>query len=127
MKLEHIALNLPEPKAAAAWYAENLGLKIVKATDAAPFVHFLADDGGSMLEFYRNPAAEPPDYAEIIPFTLHLAFATEDILATHEQLLAAGAAATGDVEMTPAGDQIVFLRDPWGVALQLVSRKAPLL
>ncbi len=127
MKLEHIALNLPEPKAAAAWYAENLGLKIVKATDAAPFVHFLADDGGSMLEFYRNPAAEPPDYAEISPFTLHLAFATEDILATHEQLLAAGAAATGDVETTPAGDQIVFLRDPWGVALQLVSRKAPLL
>ncbi len=127
MKLEHIALNLPEPKAAAAWYAENLGLKIVKATDAAPFVHFLADDGGSMLEFYRNPAAEPPDYAEINPFTLHLAFATEDILATHEQLLAAGAAATGDVETTPAGDQIVFLRDPWGVALQLVSRKAPLL
>lgn len=127
MKLEHIALNLPEPKAAAAWYAENLGLKIVKATDAAPFVHFLADDGGSMLEFYRNAAAEPPDYAEMSPFTLHLAFATEDILATHEQLLAAGAAAVGDVETTPAGDQIVFLRDPWGVALQLVSRKEPLL
>ncbi len=127
MKLEHIALNLPEPKAAAQWYAENLGLKIVKATDTAPFVHFLADDGGSMLEFYLNPAAESPDYAEMSPFTLHLAFTTDDILATHEKLRAAGAAAAGDVETTPAGDQIVFLRDPWGVALQLVSRKETLL
>ena len=25
MKLEHVALNLPDPQAAAAWYAENLG------------------------------------------------------------------------------------------------------
>ena len=123
MKLEHIALNLPEPQAAARWYAENFGLSVVRESDASPFVHFLADDGGSMLEFYRNPAAEPSDYAEMSPFTLHLAFTTEDILATHEKLRAAGAVAAGEVETTPAGDQIVFLRDPWGVAVQLVSRK----
>lgn len=79
-----------------------------------------------MLEFYKNPAAEPPDYARISPFILHLAFATEDIIAAHERLLAAGAAVAGAVETTPVGDQIVFLRDPWGVALQLVSRKGPL-
>lgn len=127
MKLEHIALNLPDPQAAAAWYAENLGLRIVKANGNAPFEHFLADEGGSVLEFYNNPAAERPNYAAMNPFTLHLAFATEDIIAAHERLLAAGAAAAGAVETTPVGDQIVFLRDPWGVALQLVSRKVPLL
>lgn len=127
MKLEHVALNLPDPKAAAAWYAENLGLRIVKANDAAPFEHFLADDGGSVLEFYNNPAAELPDYAAMNPFTLHLAFTADDIAATYENLLGAGATTAGEMVTTPVGDQIVFLRDPLGVALQLVSRRKPLL
>jgi hypothetical protein len=29
--------------------------------------------------------------------------------------------------MTPAGDELVMLRDPWGVALQLVKRAQPML
>ena len=126
MKLEHVALNLPDPQAAAAWYAENLGLTIVKVNNAEPFIHFLADDGGGMLEFYSNPRGAVPDYASMSPFTLHLAFATDDITAGWERLLAAGATAAGELETTPAGDQIVFLRDPWGVSLQLVSRRTSL-
>ncbi len=126
MKLEHVALNLPDPQAAAAWYAENLGLTIVKANNAEPFIHFLADDAGGMLEFYSNPRGAVPDYASMSPFTLHLAFATDDITAGWERLLAAGATAAGELETTPAGDQIVFLRDPWGVSLQLVSRRTSL-
>jgi glyoxylase I family protein len=127
MKLEHVAVNLSDPQAAAAWYAEHLGLRIVKETSAAPFVHFLADEGGSMLEFYSNPAGNLPDYAAMSPFTLHLAFTVGDIEAAFERLLAAGATAAGELEHTPAGDQIVFLRDPWGLTLQLVRRRAPLL
>jgi len=127
MKLEHVALNLPDPKAAATWYAENLGLRLVKANDAAPFEHFLADGGGGVLEFYDNPAAERPDYAAMNPFTLHLAFTADDITATRESLLGAGATTAGEITTTLGGDRIVFLRDPWGVALQLVSRKTPLL
>lgn len=126
MKLEHVALNLPDPRAAAAWYAENLGLHIVKAGDAAPFAHFLADEGEGMLEFYRNAAGELPDYASLSPFTLHLAFATDDVEGTRQKLLDAGATVAGEIETTPVGDRIVFLRDPWGVALQLVRRREPL-
>ena len=126
MKLEHIALNLPDPRAAAAWYAENLGLTILKANSAEPFIHFLAADGGGMLEFYNNSRGTLPDYASMSPFTLHLAFAADDITAAWERLLAAGATAAGEIETTPAGDQIVFLRDPWGVSLQLVSRRVPM-
>ena len=122
MNLEHVAVNLPDPQAAAAWYAENLGLKLVKASDAAPFAHFLADEGGSMLEFYNNPGGAVPDYASMSPFTLHLAFSADDIKADWERLLSAGATAAGEIETTPAGDRLVFLRDPWGVSMQLVSR-----
>ena len=126
MKLEHTALNLPDPQAAAAWYAENLGLTILKANSAEPFIHFLADDAGGMLEFYSNSGGAIPDYASMSPFTLHLAFSADNITAVWEQLLAAGATAAGEIETTPAGDQIVFLRDPWGVSLQLVSRRTAL-
>ena len=126
MKLEHAALNLPDPHATAHWYAENLGLRIVKENENTPFEHFLADDAGVMLEFYNNPAGELPDYAAMSPFTLHLAFTATDLDADYERLLGAGATAAGDVTTTPAGDHIVFLRDPWGVSLQLVSRAKPL-
>ena len=43
------------------------------------------------------------------------------------RLLAAGATTAGDVTITPTGDEMTFLRDPWGLALQLVKRGAPLM
>jgi len=46
---------------------------------------------------------------------------------TRERLLAAGARSAGEVVVTPAGDEMTFLRDPWGVALQLERRATPLL
>lgn len=126
MKLEHAALNVPDPQGTARWYAENLGLRVVKANDKAPYEHFLADEAGMILEFYTNPAGELPDYAAMSPFTLHLAFTAPDLDADRERLLGAGATAAGEVTTTPAGDRLVFLRDPWGVSLQLVSRSRPL-
>ena len=36
MTLEHLALNVPDPTAAAAWYAENLGLRVAKVIPGAP-------------------------------------------------------------------------------------------
>ena len=44
-----------------------------------------------------------------------------------DRLLAAGAKTAGDVTLTPSGDEMTFLRDPWGVALQLVKRATPLM
>lgn len=126
MKLEHIALNLPDPRAAASWYAEQFGLKIIKADTTAPFVHFLSDEGGSLLEVYSNAGGAVPDYAAQSPFTLHLAFSVDDLEATRDQLLQNGATPAGEPQDTPAGDRLLFLRDPWGVALQLVKRNKPL-
>jgi uncharacterized glyoxalase superfamily protein PhnB len=127
MILEHIAFNLADPVSAAAWYAEHLGMRVVVANHEPPFIHFLADEGGSMIELYSNPADAVPDYAAMSPFTLHLAFAVEDMAQTHERLLMAGATAEGAIATTPAGDLLAFLRDPWGTPLQLVRRRTPLL
>jgi glyoxylase I family protein len=127
MFIEHMALNVPEPAKAAQWYAQNLGMRIVRSSDQAPFMHFVADEAGKgVIEFYCNPVAPLPDYPAMHPITLHIAFAVEDMAATRARLLAAGAAAVDEIATTPAGDQLVFLRDPWGVVLQLVKRAKPL-
>jgi hypothetical protein len=46
---------------------------------------------------------------------------------TREHLLAAGVRSAREVVVTPAGDEMTFLRDSWGVTLQLVRRATLLL
>jgi glyoxylase I family protein len=125
--VEHFALNVPDPVAAAAWYTEHLGLRVLRSLPDAPFTHFLADGSGRVVvELYRQNAPVP-DYPAMNPFVFHIAFVAADVRGTLARLLAAGASAAGDVTVTPAGDEMVFLRDPWGVPLQLVRRARPLL
>lgn len=99
-------------------------MTVKRAQAERPFGQFLADTGDAvMLEFYNNPAVTVPDYRAIDPLILHLAFRTDDVAATRARLLEAGATAEGDVQMTPAGDEVTMLRDPWGFPIQFVRRK----
>ena len=127
MKLEHFALNVENPVAMAQWYAENLGMKIVRQQTAAPFTHFLADDSGRiMIEIYCNPADQVPAYRAMDALLVHLAFVSENPLADKERLLTAGA--TYDTEFQAAdGTLLVMLRDPWGLAIQFCKRGDPML
>ena len=124
MKLEHTAYQIADPPAAARWYVEHLGLRIKRQQDASPWGCFLADDGDAvMLEFYSNPKATVPDYKAIDPLVLHIAFKADDVAATRARLIAAGATAEGEVVTTDSGDTMAMLRDPWGLALQVVKRR----
>lgn len=128
MKLEHVAINIPEPAAAAQWWSENLGMRIVMSQKESPYMHFIVDsDNASMMEFYNNPVAPLPDYASMNPFNLHIAFSSSDIAGDRARLIEAGATAVNEITPTAAGDQLCFLRDPWQVPFQLVQRKKPML
>ncbi len=127
MKLEHVAINVHEPAAMAKWFADNLGMRIVVAQDVSPYMHFVADDSGSMMEIYNNPAAPIPDYENMNPYNLHFAFLSTDVEADRGRLIAAGAIGIGDVSTSAAGDKLAFLRNPWHVPFQLVQRKKPLI
>jgi hypothetical protein len=103
-------------------------MRVIRCLSEAPFTHFLADDSGRVvMELYHHTKAPVPDYAVIDPLVFHIAFVATDVAGTLQRLLEAGASRAGEVTMTPAGDEMVFLRDPWGVALQLVKRSSPLL
>jgi len=128
VKIEHVAFQVAEPAAAARWYAETLGFTIKRAESASPFGQFLADDSGTvMLEFYRNPRLPVPDYAAMDPVLLHVALVADDVRATRERLIAAGARPEGDVTVNAGGDELAMLRDPWGLPIQLVRRREPMI
>jgi catechol 2,3-dioxygenase-like lactoylglutathione lyase family enzyme len=125
MKFEHLALNVPDVRAMTRWYVENLGLTVVRSLDVAPFTQFLADDTGRVfIELYSNPAAVYPDYFATPPLVLHVAFFAPDAGAAQQRLLAAGAKAFSDDTM-PDGSRLIFVRDPWGVTIQLCQRAKP--
>ena len=128
MRLEHIAFNVADSAAVAAWYAENLDMRIARAFDEPPYIHFLADSAGkSLIEIYSNPLGEVIDYRRHHAVTFHLAFAVADMDAARERLVAAGATLDGDIDDRANGDRLAFLRDPWGTAIQLVERVQPMI
>ena len=127
MKMEHVAINVPAPAEMAAWYTQHLGMRIVLASNDAPYMHLIADDAGSMMELYNNPAAPMPDYANMSPFNFHMAFSTSNIEAERARLLAAGATTITEITVTARGDKLLFLRDPWNIPFQFVQRSSPLL
>ena len=126
MKLEHSAVNVSDAKAVAQWWREHLGMRIVVENDTPPYMHFLVDDDGAMMEIYTMADVEVPDWANIDPRSIHFAFTTADMDAEQARLEAAGAEVV-KADTSPAGDRLLFLRDPYSTPFQLVQRKKPLL
>ncbi len=123
MELEHLALQVEDPAAMADWLEANLGMKVVRAGEPPISVRFIVDDGGrTMLELYRNPTIDVPDYRNQSPIWLHIAFASHDVRGDFKKLLVAGASVVDGPTTTAAGDELAMLRDPWGVPIQLVKR-----
>ena len=126
LNVEHVACNVSDPAAMAAWYVDNLGMRILRRNTAAPYIHFLADARGQVaIEIYSNAADPVPDYRAQHPLRFHLAFAADDPDAVAATLAAAGASMV-DALTQPDGSRLVMLRDPWGLPLQLCRRTTPL-
>jgi glyoxylase I family protein len=128
LNVEHVACNVTDPVAMAAWYVEHLGMRVVRKIQTPPYIHFLVDaNGRAVIEIYSNPTADPvPDYAKMHPMRFHLAFAAPDPDAARAALVAAGATFV-DEQTLADGSRLLMLRDPWGLPLQLCKRTTPLL
>jgi glyoxylase I family protein len=127
-RFEHIAVNVSDPPTVAKWYTDNLGMKVMRAGGAPTFTTFIADSGvHMMMELFHNdqyPLLEP---AKIHHMAIHLAFITPNILQSRSQLLAAGATIVDSLKKTSSGDQVMTVRDPWGLPIQFVERVSPML
>lgn len=127
MRIEHVALQMAQPAAFADWYCAHMGFTVKRGADAPNPVRFLADGSGTvMLEIYHNPRIPVPDYAAMDPLLLHVAFVSEDVPGDAARLVAAGATPVSGPSRADNGDELAMLRDPWGLALQLVKRADPM-
>ena len=123
MRIEHIALNIENVPETVKWYTENLGMEVVRKVNNAEQMTFIGDSGRStIIELYCNRKAPIPNYREMDPLVLHIAFTVSDIQAERDRLVEAGATVVEDVYTSPQKDQLAMLRDPWGIAIQLVQR-----
>lgn len=125
MKIEHMAFNVADPPAVAAWYCEQFGLRVVRHIPQPSQTHFLADSESTVLEIYNNPPDDVPNYRSMHPLLFHLAFATCDVTGDSERMIASGAELVEEVRQQD-GSHLVMLRDPWGLAFQLCKRAQPL-
>lgn len=127
MRIEHVALNVPDPLAMARWYVEHLGFTVKRRFMERPWGHFLADDTGKvMLELYGNSDVPSLNLPAVAPPALHFAFVSKDVPQDVQRLVAAGATLVSGPETASNGDRLAMLRDPWGVCLQLVTRTEPM-
>ena len=128
VRFEHVAFNVSDARAAGKWYCDHLGFVLMRQQSEAPYMTFIADAGKNMMfEFYNRTDAPVFDPAPMHDVTHHVAFHVDDMEAVRATLVAAGAKASGDITVTPAGDKLLFLRDPFGLILQLVQRKEKML
>ena len=128
MNIEHIALNVSDSRAFCDWYVKHLGMRIVRAVEEPPWTRFMADElGRTVLEIYQNEKIAVPDYFAMDPMTLHIAFISKDVAGDHDRLVNAGGKPAIAQYTTPTGDEMAFLRDPWGVTIQLIKRGKPLI
>lgn len=124
MKIEHTAIQVADPNAMAAWYCEHLGMRVRSRQEQEPYTHFLEDSAGEvLLEFYNNPKCPIPDYPNMDPLLIHIAFVSDDPRADEARLLAVGA--TKEEEVDVNGNLLIMLRDPWGLSIQLCRRAKP--
>ena len=118
MKLEHFAIDVPDSEAFIEWWCKNLGMR-----RSAPKSGFIMDDSGTIgLEIYRTgetPAA--PNYAAMNAMTLHIAFASDDVKADVDRLVAAGAKVE-QLKLDNPNFHMAIVRDPWGVSIQFCKR-----
>ena len=87
MKLEHVAIDVPDAEAFKAWWCKNLGFRVSSNPG------FIMDDSGEAgLEVYRTgETAAAPDYKAMNSMTFHVAFVSDDVKADVDRLVAAGA------------------------------------
>jgi len=123
MRFEHTAYNVAEPDKAAEWYAKHFEMDIVRASKEGMRPHFVADKERRFCwEFYCRGADPIVHQNSVSVWSQHVAFNVSDMAAERERLIAAGGRADGDVTKFPNGDAVCFVRDPWGLTIQLVLR-----
>ena len=106
--LSSAALDCPDARALAAFYADITGGRVVFEND----VWATVDGPGGRIDFQTAPGYTPPVWPDpASSIQMHLDFYVEDLAATEARVLAAGATR---FEFQPNSDHCIVFADPVG-------------
>ena len=121
--IEHIALEIENPASMVKWWTENLGFRV---TLSRPTGSTFIEDEAGRVAFELYPPADgrrAPDYRNMPILQLHFGLFSDDVDADVKRLVAAGATEVAKDEAP--GLKGVTLRDPNGIAFQVMQREKP--
>ncbi len=77
---------------------------------------------GTVLELFKLPDVPPVDVRAMQAIQLHLAIECDDPKAETDRLVEAGAEFVGECPRNAYPGEKYFVRDPWGLVLQVINR-----
>ena len=108
IRLSSVALDCPDARGLAAFYADITGGRVTFAGDQWATV----DGPGGRIDFQTAPGYRPPSWPdEASSMQLHLDFVVEDLAAAEARVLAAGAR---KYDEQPNSDHCLVFADPAG-------------
>lgn len=119
-----IALTVPDFDQAVAFYRDTLGLEQLADWSGEDGRVILLDAGSATLELFDERQAESVDRIEAghrVSGPVRFAISVDDLEATADRLVAAGAEAMAPPVVPPWGGRNVRLRTPDGMQLTLFS------
>ena len=121
MRVYETVLYAADVPAAARWYADVLGLRLVDGPDELS-AGFRLDDGGVLLVFDPERASRPgrPVPSHGTSGAGHVAFAVDSVAEWEQRLAERGVEVELDKEW-PQGGRSLYVRDPAGNSVELVA------
>jgi glyoxylase I family protein len=119
--LEHTAIACSDPKSLYSWYLKHLGFRPLLDTGETIYIQ---SANGVVLEFVFADTHPPAPLIRDAGLR-HLAFTTDDLNSSRDELENAGIEFVEE-HLLP-GMRLLFFRDPEGNFLHLVQREVPLL
>ena len=127
MMIEHIGLLSSTPIQMGHWYGKHLGFRIItEAGTDADGVIFVEDDSGTVIEIGHLPGIFPMEFKSHHPLSFHLAIECSCPEDEAKRLVEAGAELVGESLRNAYKGEKILVRDPWGLAIQLINRKTKL-
>ena len=126
----HVGISVYNMEESLAWYAENLGFRLVKDDGYIPPLEAricFAERNGFQIELfeYKTPKAMPAEH--LLPRTdlqtvgtKHIAFAVTGLEELKRTLSENGVEIAHETQMN--GDHVLFIRDCNGILIELIEQ-----